>query len=35
VLGLDHAGWHSSPGLVIPEGLRLVYLPPLSLGRVL
>ena len=28
VLGLDHAGWHSSPGLVIPEDLRLVFLPP-------
>ena len=35
VLGLDNAGWHSSPGLVIPEGIRLVYLPPLSLGGVL
>ena len=28
VLVLDNAGWHSSPGLIIPEGLRLVYLPP-------
>ncbi len=28
VLVLDNAGWHSSPGLVIPEGIRLVYLPP-------
>ena len=28
VLGLDNAGGPSSPGLVIPEGLRLVYLPP-------
>ena len=28
VLVLDNAGWHNSPGLVIPEGIRLVYLPP-------
>ena len=35
VLVLDNAGWHSSPGLVVPEGIRLVDLPPLSLGRVL
>jgi transposase len=28
VLVLDNAGWHSSPGLAVPEGLRLVYLPP-------
>ncbi len=28
VLELDNAGWHSEPGLKIPEGIRLVYLPP-------
>ena len=28
VLVLDNAGWHSPPGLAVPEGLRLVYLPP-------
>ncbi len=28
VLGLDNAGWHGEPGLKVPEGLRLVYLPP-------
>jgi transposase len=27
VLLLDQAGWHSEPGLAVPEGLRLVYLP--------
>jgi transposase len=26
-LGLDNAGWHTAPNLVVPEGLRLVYLP--------
>jgi transposase len=30
VLGLDSAGWHTAPNLVVPEGLRLVYLPPYS-----
>ena len=30
VLGLDSAGWHTEPNLVVPEGLRLVYLPPYS-----
>lgn len=30
VLVLDNAGWHSAPGLKIPDGLRLVYLPPYS-----
>jgi hypothetical protein len=25
---LDGAGWHTAPGLVVPEGIRLVYLPP-------
>jgi transposase len=28
LLVLDNAGWHSPPGLAVPEGLRLVYLPP-------
>lgn len=28
ILLLDSAGWHTEPGLAIPEGLRLVYLPP-------
>src|SRR3712207_7562843 len=23
---LDNAGWHTAPNLVVPEGLRLVYL---------
>ena len=30
VLGLDNAGWHTAPNLVVPEGLRLVYLPRYS-----
>jgi transposase len=30
VLELDNAGWHTAPNLVVPEGLRLVYLPPYS-----
>ena len=30
VLGLDNAGWHTAPNLVVPEGLRLVYLPGYS-----
>ena len=28
VLVLDNAGWHSPPGLIVPEGIRLVTLPP-------
>lgn len=28
ILVLDNAGWHTEPGLRIPDGLRLVYLPP-------
>ena len=28
ILVLDGAGWHTAPGLVVPEGIRLVYLPP-------
>ena len=30
ILMLDNAGWHTLPGLAVPEGLRLVYLPPYS-----
>ena len=28
ILVLDGAGWHTAPGLAVPEGIRLVYLPP-------
>ena len=28
VVVLDNAGWHGEAGLTVPEGLRLVYLPP-------
>ena len=28
VLVLDNAGWHGAPGLAVPEGIRLVHLPP-------
>jgi hypothetical protein len=28
LLVLDNAGWHSPSGLTVPEGIRLVYLPP-------
>jgi hypothetical protein len=28
VLELDNAGWHAEPGLRVPDGIRLVYLPP-------
>ncbi len=28
ILVLDGAGWHTAPGLAIPDGIRLVYLPP-------
>jgi hypothetical protein len=28
VLVLDNAGWHSEAGLNLPEGVRLVFLPP-------
>ncbi len=27
---LDRAGWHVSPKVEVPEGIRLVYLPPYS-----
>jgi transposase len=30
VLVLDNAGWHTEPGLKVPEGIRLVYLPRYS-----
>ena len=30
VLGLDNAGWHSAANLVVPDGVRLVYLPSYS-----
>ena len=30
VLVLDNAGWHTEPGLTVPEGIRLVHLPPYS-----
>ena len=28
ILLLDGAGWHTEPGLAVPDGLRLIYLPP-------
>jgi transposase len=30
LLVLDNAGWHSPSGLALPDGIRLVYLPPYS-----
>jgi transposase len=30
VLGLDNAGWHTQPNLVVPDGVQLVYLPRYS-----
>ena len=30
MLGLDSAGWHTEPNLVVPDGIRPVYLPPYS-----
>lgn len=30
VLVLDNAGWHTPAGLAVPEGMRLVHLPPYS-----
>lgn len=27
---LDNAGWHTQPGLAVPDGIRLVHLPPYS-----
>ena len=28
VLVLDNAGWHTEAGLVVPDGIRLAFLPP-------
>src|SRR5689334_7080373 len=33
VLVLDNAGRHTEPGLAVPEGVRLVHLPPYSPER--
>lgn len=30
IVVLDNAGWHASEQLVVPNGLRLVFLPPYS-----
>jgi transposase len=30
LLVLDNGGWHGAAGLEIPDGIRLVYLPPYS-----
>src|SRR5918994_1441948 len=30
VLALDNAGWHGPEGLVVPDGISLVFLPPYS-----
>ena len=30
ILVLDNAGWHGEPGLAVPDGVRLVFLPPYS-----
>jgi hypothetical protein len=30
VLGLDNAGWHTAPNLIVPNGIRLVDLPRYS-----
>ncbi len=30
ILLIDGAGWHTEPGLEVPDGIRLVYLPPYS-----
>ncbi len=30
VRGLDNAGWHTAPNLAVPDGIRLVDLPPYS-----
>ena len=30
VLVLDNAGWHGPEGLVVPDGIGLVFLPPYS-----
>jgi transposase len=28
LLVLDNAGWHAPPDLAVPDGVRLVFLPP-------
>lgn len=28
LLVLDNAGWHAPPDLAVPDGLRLIFLPP-------
>lgn len=30
ILVIDNAGWHTRPGLTIPKGIQLIYLPPYS-----
>ena len=30
VLLLDNAGWHTLPNLAVPDGIKMVYLPPYS-----
>ena len=30
MLVLDNAGWHGAANLKIPDGIRLIYLPPYS-----
>lgn len=30
ILGVDGAGWHTSPALMVPDGIHLVPLPPAS-----
>ena len=30
VLVIDGAGWHTSPKVVVPDGVHLVFLPPYS-----
>lgn len=30
ILVLDNAGWHTEANLTVPEGIRLVFLPPYS-----
>lgn len=30
LLLLDQAGWHTSPQVVVPEGIQLLFLPPYS-----
>jgi len=30
VLLLDHAGWHRSSNVIVPDGIHLLFLPPYS-----